>query len=84
MVDGQMELEAQEPAQGGATTPGQSSEDPVAADGCIVAECQLGAVSRVDAVLLAAERVKEPVKRQQQVRQQALTGESAKRAGVRV
>lgn len=64
-------LKPKNQAHGGATTLGQSSEDPVAADGCIVAEGQLGAVSKVDAGLLATEGIQQQVQGQQQAGQQA-------------
>jgi len=49
--------EAKEPPHGGGTTTGQSAEDPVAADAGIVTDRQLGTVGKVDAGLLAAERM---------------------------
>ena len=71
VIDEQMELEAKEPAHGGTTTLGHPLADPVPADACIVADCQLGAVGKVDAGSLPTERMQQQVKRQQQWRLQA-------------
>ena len=72
MVNEQVELEAEEPAQGGAATLGQSSEDPVAADAPVVADRQLDAGGKVDAGLLASERM------QQQTHKSTVAGENVR------
>ena len=82
VVDEEMELEAKEPAHGGTITPGHPLEDPVPADSCIVADRQLGTVSKVDAGPLPTETMQQQVKGQQQSRLQAhkpaIVGEVAK------
>ena len=52
MVVVQVELEAKEPSHGGAVPLGQSFEHPVAADVCVVADRQLGAINKIDPTFL--------------------------------
>lgn len=47
LAEEEVELEAEEPAHGGVTTPGQPSEEPVAAAAPVVIDHQLDALGKV-------------------------------------
>ncbi len=71
VVDDQMQLEPEKPPHGASAPLGQSLEDLVPVDPCVVADSELGAVHKTDSGFLTAKALHQDAKRNRQARHQS-------------